>query len=74
MTKCRKCECSIFLGGDHTRVKTVVMSKVGGLAAFTKKRVTCVGCRAAIDGINHNITSIHSENSQNLPTKAYHAS
>jgi len=37
------------LDGDHTRVKTVVMSKVGGLAAFTKKRVTCVGCRAALD-------------------------
>ncbi|KAF6018928.1 POLD1 [Bugula neritina] len=40
---------SVLLHGDHTRVKTVVMSKVGGLAAFTKKRVTCVGCRAALD-------------------------
>jgi len=43
---------SVLLRGDHTRVKTVVMSKVGGLAAFTKKRVTCVGCRAAIDDDN----------------------
>lgn len=35
--------------GDHTRVKTVIMSKVGGLVAFTKKKVTCIGCRSALD-------------------------
>ncbi|XP_067951635.1 DNA polymerase delta catalytic subunit-like [Watersipora subatra] len=40
---------SVLLHGDHTRVKTVIMSKVGGLAAFTKKRLTCIGCRAALD-------------------------
>ena len=35
-------------GGDHTRTKTVVISKVGGLAAFTKKRETCIGCRTPL--------------------------
>ena len=38
-----------YLGGDHTRTKTVVMSKVGGLAAFTKKKSTCIGCKAVLD-------------------------
>lgn len=41
--------CVLSTDGDHTRVKTVIMSKVGGLAAFTKKRVTCIGCRSALD-------------------------
>lgn len=40
---------SVLLRGDHTRVKTVVTSKVGGLMAFTKKRETCIGCRAVLD-------------------------
>lgn len=39
---------SILLHGDHTRTKTVVSSKVGGLAAFTKKKETCLGCRAVL--------------------------
>ncbi len=36
---------STLLRGDHTRTKTVVTSKVGALAAFTKKRATCIGCK-----------------------------
>jgi len=39
---------SVLLSGDHTRVKKVVMSKVGGLMAFAKKRLTCIGCKAVI--------------------------
>ncbi|XGW07230.1 hypothetical protein V3C99_017062 [Haemonchus contortus] len=34
--------------GEHTRVRTMVQSKVGGLAAFTKKMVTCLGCKAVL--------------------------
>lgn len=37
------------LGGDHTRCKTVLTSKVGGLLAFTKRRNSCIGCRSVID-------------------------
>ncbi|VDM61514.1 unnamed protein product, partial [Angiostrongylus costaricensis] len=33
----------ILTEGEHTRIRTVVQSKVGGLAAFTKKQVTCLG-------------------------------
>ncbi|XP_077994710.1 DNA polymerase delta catalytic subunit-like [Glandiceps talaboti] len=40
---------SILLKGDHTLVKTVVVSKLGKLAAFTKKRSTCIGCKALLD-------------------------
>lgn len=40
---------SILLRGDHTRTKTVVTSKVGALSAFTKKRSTCIGCRALLE-------------------------
>ena len=36
---------STLLRGDHTRVKTVVTSKVSALAAFTKKKSTCIGCK-----------------------------
>jgi len=40
----------IFLlqGGDHTRTRAVVTSRVGALAAFTKKRETCLGCKAVL--------------------------
>lgn len=40
---------SVLLRGDHTRTKTVVHSKVGALAAFTKKKSTCIGCRAVLE-------------------------
>lgn len=34
--------------GDHTRCKTVLTSKVGGLMAFAQKRSTCIGCKAVL--------------------------
>ncbi|CAG5135999.1 unnamed protein product [Candidula unifasciata] len=39
---------SVLLKGDHTRTKTVVRSKVGGLAAFTQKKSTCIGCKTPL--------------------------
>ena len=38
---------STLLRGDHTRTKTVVTSKVSALAAFTKKKATCIGCKVS---------------------------
>ncbi|XP_064601473.1 DNA polymerase delta catalytic subunit-like [Liolophura sinensis] len=40
---------SVLLRGEHTRTKTVVTSKVGGLAAFTKKKSKCIGCKAVLE-------------------------
>lgn len=39
---------SILLRGDHTRTRAVVTSKVGALAAFTKRREACLGCKALL--------------------------
>uniref|UniRef100_A0A672GC86 DNA polymerase n=1 Tax=Salarias fasciatus TaxID=181472 RepID=A0A672GC86_SALFA len=39
---------SVLLKGDHTRCKTVLTSKVGGLMAFAQKRSTCIGCKAVL--------------------------
>lgn len=39
---------SVLLRGDHTRVRKVVTSKVGGLMAFAKKRETCIGCKSVL--------------------------
>ncbi|KAK7861969.1 hypothetical protein R5R35_013533 [Gryllus longicercus] len=39
---------SLLLRGDHTRSKTVVTSKVGALSAFTKRKETCIGCKAVL--------------------------
>lgn len=39
---------SILLRGDHTRTRAVVTSRVGALAAFTKKKETCLGCKAVL--------------------------
>lgn len=43
----------LFLEGDHTRCKTVLTSRVGGLMAFAQKRSTCIGCKAVLktDGV-----------------------
>lgn len=38
----------ILVEGEHTRVRTVVQSKVGGLAAFTTKSATCLGCKSVL--------------------------
>ncbi|XP_053953423.1 DNA polymerase delta catalytic subunit [Anastrepha ludens] len=37
---------SILLKGEHTRTRSVVTSKVGGLAGFMTKKSSCLGCRA----------------------------
>ncbi|MEQ2181000.1 hypothetical protein GOODEAATRI_006942, partial [Goodea atripinnis] len=44
---------TVLLKGDHTRCKTVLTSKVGGLMAFAQKRSTCIGCKAVLktDGV-----------------------
>ncbi|MBN3311988.1 DPOD1 polymerase, partial [Atractosteus spatula] len=39
---------SVLLKGDHTRCKTVLTARVGGLMAFAQKRSTCVGCKAML--------------------------
>ncbi|PAA66663.1 hypothetical protein BOX15_Mlig027421g2, partial [Macrostomum lignano] len=39
---------SMLLSGEHTRVKAVVHSKVGGLAAFATRRAACLGCKAVL--------------------------
>lgn len=35
-------------GGDHTRCKTVLTGKVGGLLAFAKRHSCCIGCRTVL--------------------------
>ncbi|XP_059054186.1 DNA polymerase delta catalytic subunit [Achroia grisella] len=37
---------SLLLKGEHTRTKAMVTSKVGALAAFTKKKEKCIGCKS----------------------------
>ncbi|CAF1084651.1 unnamed protein product [Adineta steineri] len=39
---------SILLRGEHTTVKTVVTSKVGGLAGFITKKDKCIGCKTVL--------------------------
>lgn len=39
---------SLLLKGEHTRTKAMVTSKVGALAAFTKKREKCIGCKTVL--------------------------
>ena len=36
------------LDGEHTSVKTVVTSKVGGLAGFITKKDKCIGCKTVL--------------------------
>lgn len=40
---------SFVLGGDHTRTKTVITSRIGALSKFATKRETCVGCKTVLD-------------------------
>ncbi|EDW18790.1 DNA polymerase delta catalytic subunit isoform X2 [Drosophila mojavensis] len=37
---------SVLLKGEHTRTRTVVTSKVGGLAGFMTKKASCIGCKS----------------------------
>ncbi|CAF4774299.1 unnamed protein product [Pieris macdunnoughi] len=39
---------SLLLKGEHTRTKAMVTSKVGALAAFTRKKEKCIGCKVVI--------------------------
>lgn len=39
---------SILLKGDHTRTRAMATSKVSALSAFTKKKETCLGCKAVL--------------------------
>ena len=34
--------------GDHTLTRSVVISKIGGLAMFTKKKESCLSCKAVL--------------------------
>lgn len=38
----------VILDGEHTSVKTVVTSKVGGLAGFITKKDKCIGCKTVL--------------------------
>ncbi|XP_070257733.1 DNA polymerase delta catalytic subunit [Myotis yumanensis] len=39
---------AVLLRGDHTRCKTVLTGKVGGLLAFAKRQSCCIGCRTVL--------------------------
>ncbi|XP_069900353.1 DNA polymerase delta catalytic subunit isoform X2 [Globicephala melas] len=39
---------AVLLRGDHTRCKTVLTGKVGGLLAFAKRQNCCIGCRTVL--------------------------
>lgn len=39
---------SQLLRGDHTRTKTIVTSKVGAMAMFTRKKNTCLACKVLL--------------------------
>lgn len=39
---------SLLLKGDHTRTRYIATSQVGALAAFTRKKETCLGCKAVL--------------------------
>ncbi|KAH3885678.1 hypothetical protein DPMN_009673 [Dreissena polymorpha] len=40
---------SELLKGEHTRTKTMMTSKVGGLMAFATKKSSCIGCKVPLD-------------------------
>uniref|UniRef100_A0A8C7BE62 DNA polymerase delta catalytic subunit n=1 Tax=Neovison vison TaxID=452646 RepID=A0A8C7BE62_NEOVI len=40
---------AVLLRGDHTRCKTVLTGKVGGLLAFAKRHSCCIGCRTVLN-------------------------
>ena len=43
------CLSSVLTEGEHTLTKTIVTSKIGKLAMFTKKKSTCIGCKSVLD-------------------------
>jgi hypothetical protein len=38
----------MIIDGEHTTVKTVVTSKVGGLTGFITKKDKCIGCKTVL--------------------------
>jgi DNA polymerase delta subunit 1 len=50
----------LFTEGDHTRTRTVMTNKVGGLTAFTKLGVKCLSCKAVLSS---NLTAIPGQES-----------
>ena len=38
----------MILDGEHTSVKTVVTSRVGGLSGFITKKDKCIGCKTVL--------------------------
>lgn len=56
---------SILLRGEHTRTRSMVMSKVSALGAFTKKKETCVGCKTVLSsGYEDKAVCQHCENKE----------
>jgi len=51
----------IILDGEHTTVKTVVTSKVGGLASFITKKDKCIGCKTVLQEQGKNKTNEYVE-------------
>jgi len=51
----------IILDGEHTSVKTVVTSKVGGLASFITKKDKCIGCKTVLQEQGKNKTNEYVE-------------
>jgi DNA polymerase delta subunit 1 len=39
---------AVLLKGEHTLTKTVTVSKIGGIAMFTKRRETCLSCKTVL--------------------------
>lgn len=46
---------SLLLKGEHTRTRIVTTSRAGALAAFTKKKETCLGCKSVLPKVNFEI-------------------
>jgi DNA polymerase delta subunit 1 len=40
---------AVLLKGEHTLTKTVTISKIGGLAMFTKKKESCLICKTVLN-------------------------
>ena len=43
-----KCNKPLFAGGDHTRTRAVVTSRVGALSKFTSVKFSCLGCKSVL--------------------------
>ncbi|KAI3388736.1 hypothetical protein SNEBB_003236 [Seison nebaliae] len=59
-----KAKSELFYG-NHTLSKIRTSSKIGALASFAKKRVTCIGCRAPLSTITNNNNNNNNDNNNN---------